>query len=749
MKKENTMDHSLMEYILAILDFPEKVPAQEERSEAPEEQAALSALLHTAYAEISQEIKNFMDKMPGGFLIYYADGNEEIIYANQALLWLFQCGTLSEFREWTGNSFRGIVHPEDLEKVEASIREQISGSRQDMDYVEYRIIRKDGEIRWVEDYGHFIGNDRTRDIFYVFIVDATEKMQRQWKERTAILQEQAQREAFLQDQIKKYDKELKVIHQEHLRRLEVIEGLSTNYETILYADLDRDEVLPYRMSERTERQFEKRFQMREYLWFIDDYIRVWVYPEDRQTVAKAMEPEYIRRKLSGNKTFYVNYRVLKDGELQYFQLRIVDTGSAGHISQIVLGFRRVDDEIRHEMEQKRLYEEALKRAREANIAKNTFLSNMSHDMRTPLNAITGFTTLAKSYIHDTGRVQGYLERIEESSDQLLQLINNILEISKIESGKYHVVETEFDLLDMVQEIRRAMQPYADGKQIEFTVNVGGIRHRNVSGDREKLTQILTCIINNAIKYTKSGGQIHVLGLEEEGQADQYAAYQFFIEDNGIGIREEYLERIFESFERVENTTLSGVYGTGLGLTIAKRLVEMMGGTIKVQSVPKKGSRFTVALKLKLQNQPFISLGSVHETVMRLLDSKKVLIVDDNEINLEIASDLLQEIGIKVDKAENGSVAIEKIISAEPGSYALILMDIQMPVMNGYQATRAIRAISNPRLSNIPIIALSANAFEEDRRMSWESGMNAHMAKPFHVQGLLELMAEVLFSEKTE
>ena len=277
--------------------------------------------------QATHEIINFMDEMPGGFLIYRMGGTEEIIYANKALLRIFQCATLEEFRELTGNSFQGMVHPEDLETVEQSIMEQIANSQYDLDYVEYRIIPKNGEVRWVEDYGHCLHLEHVGDVFYVFISDATEKRNLSFVEKTRLMEEKIQKEEKLKSLMEEFDKERSLINQEHLRRLEVIEGLSVNYESILYADLDADRILPYRLSDRTEKQFEKKFQMRRFHWYTSDYVSTWVHPEDQALVTKVSSPEYIRKRLAKSKTYYTNYRVVNRGELQYLQLRIVNVGS--------------------------------------------------------------------------------------------------------------------------------------------------------------------------------------------------------------------------------------------------------------------------------------------------------------------------------------------------------------------------------------------------------------------------------------
>ena len=734
MNKHEKAEHGLMEYILYALDAPEEASCNLRSPDG-------SHILNDANIRAAHEVKKFMDEMPGGFFIYHADGQEELIYANKAMLHIFNCETIAELRELTGNSFRGIVHPDDLEAVEESIRFQIAHSQHDLDYVEYRIIQKGGKIRWIEDYGHFIQSKYMGGIFYVFAGDATEKRKRQAAEKAALLSEKKEREKQLQSQIEEYDKELKVINQEHLRRLEVIEGLSINYESILYVNLDADRILPYRLSSRTEQQFGEKFEPCSYRWYVDDYIRTWVCPEDRESVHQATAPEYMREKLSKSNTYYINYRVRKDGELQYLQLRIVNVSPDKHISRAVLGYRRVDDEVQYEMEQKKILEDALNHARLANIAKDTFLSNMSHDMRTPLNAIAGYTALARNHTHDPELMEEYLRKIETSGKQLLSLINDVLEISRIESGTIQSEEAECHLPSVMEKLKLSLLPTANRKAITLSLDLSCLEHGDIYCDSEKLERVLHCLISNAIKYTGNGGQVRLIVREHKEDANNYGTYRFLVEDDGIGISPEFLKRIFDPFERVQNTTQSGIQGTGLGLTIAKNMVEMMGGTIQVQSTPGKGSCFTVTFNFRLSALPASSSSPITQAVLHLVGKRKLLLVDDNDINVEIESELLEELGFSVDTAPNGQVALEMVENSAPDTYALILMDIQMPVMNGYEAARAIRSLGNPRLSGIPIIALSSNAFEEDRQMSRESGMNAHIPKPVDIPELLNLMAK--------
>ncbi len=746
MKKQN-QEHHLVEYIVDLLNIleTENVDISNIDAEDLMELAAKTgdcSIQKPHNIQTAYEAVKFMDEMPGGFLIYHADDNEQIIYANKALLRIFQCSTLQEFRKITNNSFQGIVYPEDLDEVEQSIKEQISASQYDLDYVEYRIIRKDGSLRWIEDYGHYIYSEFAGGIFYVFIGDATEKKKKHLEEKATILNERLQNEQKLQSLIEEYDKEIKLINQEHLRRLEVIEGLSINYESILYADLDTDKILPYRLSSRNSPQFGNKMQARGYLWYTSEYIEEWVHPDDRQMVSVITSPGCIREKLLNHKTFYVNYRIIDNGEIQYLQLRVVNVGNKNHISQIVMGYRSVDEELRREMEQKQMLEEALNNADLAITAKNTFLSNMSHDMRTPLNAIFGYTVLARKYTSNSEAVEDYLEKIESSGRQLLDLIDKVLEISWTETNDVQLEELECNLCDIMQDLYNMLLPQAQKKNINLSVNSSRLMHYDVFSDPGKLKQLFIHLSNNAIKYTEYGGRVDVSLVELERLPNDQIVCQFTVEDTGIGIGEEFLEHIFEPFEREKNTTLSGVHGTGLGLTIVKNITEMMGGRIEVKSNAGKGSRFTVTLRLRIQEQP-LSISNGNEDTLSQLMNHKILLVEDNEINLEIETEILQGLGFVIETAENGSIAVEKIKEAAPGEFALVLMDIQMPVMDGLQATQLIRKIENPDLARIPIIALSANAFESDRKMSIESGMNAHLTKPIDVPLLLETLVKTL------
>lgn len=659
-----------------------------------------------AESAIAEEIKEFIDEIPGGFFIYGANGNEKILYANKALLNIFKCATFQEFLTLTGGTFRGMVHPDDIEEVEKSISEQIEKSADGLDYVEYRIVCKDGEERRIEDYGHFTHTD-SGDVFYVFVSDATEKINKRLEER--------------------------------LQRLEVIEGLSVNYDSILYFDLDSDTVLPYRLSSRTREQFEKNWGVRGYGEIIKDYIAQWVHPDDRTTVAENLSPAYMCRVLADEPTYYFNYRCIENGKLIHLQLRIVNVGKKNTVNKFVLGFRRIDEEMLREIKQKQTLEDALKTANLANIAKNTFLANMSHDMRTPLNAIFGFSQLARANLNDGESVRYYLDRIDEAGREMLELTNKVLETSETQTQDFILHEVPCDLAQLLEEVFESHKAQAEKRNLQIVLHTEALIHREVLADVDKIKDVLGYLIGNAVKYNKKNGSIEIDATEKPHGDPSVRTYSVAVKDSGIGIASDALKRIFAPFEREKDTTESGVSGVGLGLTLAKHNAEMMGGNIAVESVRGKGSTFTLTLNLKLAETDG---NAQDETPSRNLNGLKVLIVEDNEINLEIATDILIGAGYEVDTAANGKIAVDKIRNSPENTYDVVLMDIQMPVMDGRTATDKIRALRGKR-SKIPVIALSANAFERDKRLSLEHGMDAHLTKPMDLELVQKTIAEIL------
>lgn len=405
-------------------------------------------------------------------------------------------------------------------------------------------------------------------------------------------------------------------------------------------------------------------------------------------------------------------------------------------------------EINQQLETaKKAAEEAFHIAEEANRSKSQFLSNMSHDMRTPMNAIVGFTTLMEKAAGDPEKVKEYTRKIGFSSQHLLGLINDVLDMSKIEAGRMKLAPEEEDIEEIIRNIEILVRPQAMAKEQKFDVLMGDITYKTVMVDKLRLNQVILNLLSNAVKYTPQGGHI-CLTVEELPQRNQgYANYRICVEDNGYGISEEYLQNVFQVFTREEDVRINKIQGSGLGLAITKNLVNLMGGTISVKSKKGEGSAFTLELEFCISeklvwNQPGdLTPGEMSSN--HIFEGMHVLIAEDNEINAEIISELLKIEGAVYETCENGQEAVKIFESSEEGEIHLILMDIQMPVMNGYEAARAIRQSGHPGAEKIPIIAMTANAFVEDIHDALEAGMNAHVAKPVDMQILKETVRRVL------
>ena len=561
-------------------------------------------------------------------------------------------------------------------------------------------------------------------------------------------------------------------------------------------------------------------------------------------------------------------------ELRWFHIIAMGSEVEGRTKYIlVMSDRTADKQINQALS------DAVAAAETANRAKSTFLSNMSHDIRTPMNAIIGFTTLALSNIDDTDRVKDYLGKTLASSNHLLSLINDVLDMSRIESGKIHLEEVEVNLSDVLHDLKTIVSGQIYAKQLELYMDATDVTDEDVYCDKTRLNQILLNLLSNAIKFTPAGGTVSVRVRQLAGKVHGCGQYEFRIKDNGIGMSPEFAKKIFEPFERERTSTVSRIQGTGLGMAITKNIVDMMGGTIEVQTAQGKGSEFIICVPMRTQDEhrpvekiteleglkalvvdddfntcdsvtkmlvkvgmraewtlsgkeavlrarqsiemsdvyhayiidwrlpdmngievtrqirslhddtPIIILtaydwsdieveakaagvtafcskpmfmSDLRETLMSALGQKltdasqellpeedadfkdrHILLVEDNELNREIAQEILREYGFRVDTAENGAVAVEKVRTAAPGSYDLVLMDVQMPVMDGYTATRQIRALEDPALAGIPILAMTANAFDEDRRNAMESGMNGFLSKPIVIGDLVQELHKIL------
>ena len=400
----------------------------------------------------------------------------------------------------------------------------------------------------------------------------------------------------------------------------------------------------------------------------------------------------------------------------------------------------VTEIVRTEQEKQKALSDALTAAERANRAKTVFLNNMSHDIRTPMNAIVGFTGLAASNIDQPELVKDYLQKISVSSQHLLSLINDVLDMSRIESGKVTIEEGDVHLPDVIQDLRTIIQADVAAKQQELLIDTQDLQHEDIITDKLRLNQVLLNILSNAIKFTPAGGSIRFRVIEEPSSQADNTDFVFRIKDNGIGMSKEFQTTIFEAFTRERTSTVSGTQGTGLGMAITKNLVDMMGGTISVQSEQGKGSEFIVRIPCRIGESKAVSSEA---PAAADFTGKRILLAEDNEMNQMIAAAILEDVGFTIDIASNGAEAVEKMEQAPAGTYDVVLMDIQMPQMDGYEAARRIRAMNDPEKAAIPILAMTANAFEEDRKIALDAGMNGHLTKPYDVNAIMKTLSEIL------
>ena len=463
------------------------------------------------------------------------------------------------------------------------------------------------------------------------------------------------------------------------------------------------------------------------------------------------------RTLMAKKPHYVfNYRTYYFDQQQYMQIHFARM-SDNEKDYCIIASRNINEQVAKELEQKQLIEEALRRAESASQSKTAFLSNMSHDIRTPMNAIIGFTELASANAGNKEKTLDYLGKISSSSNHLLSLINDVLDMSRIESGKVSLEENECNLIELTEELKNILMADMNAKNHSFTIDTDDITNEKVFCDKLRLNQVLINILGNSVKFTEPGGKINLTIVEKIDPRKNYGSYEFRITDTGIGMSSKFITHIFEPFERERTSTVSKTQGTGLGMAITKNLVDMMEGKIEVESEIGKGSEFTVKIPLRHNATDEIEELDDAETAENVpekknpasdnnFEGKRILLVEDNELNREIPNTLLSRAALKVEEAENGQLAVETLVKQGAGHFDMILMDVQMPVMNGYQATQAIRALDDKALNSIPIIAMTADAFDEDKKKAFEAGMDGHLTKPINVKLLFETLKEILSSE---
>ena len=474
---------------------------------------------------------------------------------------------------------------------------------------------------------------------------------------------------------------------------------------------------------------------------IKEYADVVVAPEDRKRFLEVTEFNALMEYFKNNDNeFIIEYDVIINGGRRRYQGKFTLSLQDPEGAKIYVGVRDITLIEEERTEYNRKLMSALAQAEEANKGKSYFLFNMSHDIRTPLNAIIGYSELAKNHLDEKEVLDDYIYKIQTCGRQLLGLIGDVLDMAKIESGNLEISEKPCLCQDLMSDIMISVNESAKKKGLEFEAS-GNACHSTILCDKVKVQKILLNILSNAVKYTPKGGKISLSVQEKIREDEGLSDFTFVVKDNGIGISKEFLPYIFNSFSRERNATISGVSGTGLGMTITKRLVDAMGGKIEVESQQNMGTTVTVSITFSR----LVGLEEKREEIIpdAFLKDIRVLLVEDNEINGEIASEMLRELKVNVDLVTNGKECIDALLEKDAGYYDLVLMDIQMPVMDGYEATRIIRRFSDKDKRLIPVIAMTANAFEEDKQKAFQSGMNGHLAKPVEMRHLIQALKSAI------
>lgn len=515
---------------------------------------------------------------------------------------------------------------------------------------------------------------------------------------------------------------------------EIIEGLGKEYFSVLLLELDSGQIFSYREVGENGKRIADFCRKYENQWcaLLPAYADEIVTDESRENFLDQLSLDALR---SNQDDFSMTYEFKMGDRILYHQTRIAYVYKKDRSRVAVIGTRNIDDLIKKERMQEAKLKEAYIVAEEANKAKTDFLNNMSHDIRTPMNVILGYNELMKQYLTDPILVD-YQNKIEQSGKLLLSIINNVLDMARIESGKMVVEERAEAIGLVVEEIESVFESSAQEKNIVFTTSVD-VDHTHVLWDGFKVREILMNLVGNAFKYTPDGGHIAIDVKELNCTRSGYVRIQTQVKDTGIGMSEDYLPTLFDSFSREYNTTIGKVSGTGLGMAIVKNLVDMMDGEICVKSKLGEGTYFTLTFEHRIADENSIEWNQELDVLdeKSILEGKRVLLVEDNELNAEIAMAILEQSGLVLDRVEDGLACVNRLSEVDADLYDLILMDIQMPNMNGYEATRRIRQFENVKKASIPILAMTANAFEEDKKMAIKAGMNGHISKPIDVSVL--------------
>ena len=681
--------------------------------------------------------------MPGGFFIYKASGTLELLYANKATFDIYGCKDLDEFKKLTGYTFKGMVHPDDFDEINQSIDHQIDESDDNFDYVEYRIVKKDGSVRWVDDYGHFTETESYGGIFYVFISDITDK-----KEQIELKMQQAQLEAKQQEMEERLRLQEKLLEEERgkAEQDKLITALASDYWSVYYVELDANEGVCYQSHTDLEESLTvgERFK---YLDVFTNYANKYITDEYREKFIQFIQPDSVRDALMDNRVISFRYMVDRHGNQSYEMVKFAGVRHPedryDHIVRAVgVCFTDVDAETRKSLAQTEALSDALTAAEQANKAKTAFLSNMSHEIRTPMNAIIGLDNIALSDAEISDKTKDYLEKIGTSAHHLLSIINDILDMSRIESGRMIINNAEFSFSKLMEQVSAIIGGQCRNKGLIFDSTVSENIEEYYIGDSVKLRQILINILGNSVKFTPQGGSVS-MSVEEVTRFEGNCTLKFVMSDTGIGMSKEYLPKIFDAFTQEDSSSTNKYGSTGLGMPITKSLVELMNGNIEVFSEKGVGTTFTVTVTLKNSNRKYTG-----EAIDELSPQDMVvLVIDDDPVACEHAKLVLGQVGVNCDIALSGTEALEmvKVRHARREPYNLILVDWKMPEMDGIETTRKIREIVGDELA---IIILTSFNWDDVAEEAKQAGVDTFVAKPLFASNVMDEFKEA-FKRKNE
>ena len=696
--------------------------------------------------------------MPGGFFIYKAEQPEQILYANKAVFDIFGCRNLAEFKELTGYTFKGMVHPDDYKEISSSINEQIEKSDEGMDYVEYRIVRRDGRIRWVDDYGHFSNTKSHGGVYFVFISDITEKRER-INEELREARETEEENKRLMAEVESAAKLAELMG--------AVSSLLTNMPAMSYSkDALTGKYLACNQSYAAythKKTPEEVAGLTDFDIFDQETASHFVADDQK---ALAMDKPYIffedvpdaKGKLRNLQTTKMKF---KDATGRICILGMcVDVTEMTRIKSAEAEARIKQQELEEKialqeklLEQSETVRQALKAAEEASRAKTNFLSNMSHEIRTPITAILGMNELIRRESQDKNILE-YSHSIGAAGTSLLSIINDILDFSKIEAGRMELVEAEYDSRTFIADLANLVKFRLEEKGLLLLLEIDPRMPVRLFGDELRLKQVITNLLSNASKYTEKGTV--TLKMQVAQKDDQYVEVEVAVKDTGIGIKEEEIGRLFSAFERLDLIRTRSIEGSGLGLAISSRMLKLMGADLKVQSTYGQGSVFSFIVRQQIVDSSEIgdfdisNTAVIGETVRNHLSftapSARVLLVDDTPLNLKVIVGLLKKTQLITETASSGMECIEKFGATD---YDIIFLDYRMPDMDGIETLKKLYELYPEKAQATPIVCLTASAIVGDREKMLEAGFDDYLPKPVNILDMERLLIHYLPREKVQ